>query len=43
MFKEEMTYGYGDVCILDAITSDVEHRSECNTKRTECCRYSQHQ
>ena len=33
MFKEKITYGYGDVCILDSITSDIEHRSDCNTKK----------
>lgn len=33
MFKKEITYGYGDVCIIDAITSDIEHRSECKTKK----------
>lgn len=33
MFKKEVTYGYGDVCIIDAITSDIEHRSDCNTKK----------
>lgn len=33
MFKKEITYGYGDVCIIDAITSDIEHRSCCNTKK----------
>ena len=33
MFIEKVTYGYGDVCIIDAITSDIEHRSECNTRK----------
>ena len=33
MFIEKVTYGYGDVCIIDAVTSDIEHRSECNTRK----------
>lgn len=33
MFKEKMTYGYGDICTIDAITSSIEHRSDCNTKK----------
>lgn len=33
MFKKEITYGYGDVCIIDAPISDIEHRAECNTKK----------
>ena len=33
MFKPEITYGYGDVCIIDAITSSIESRSKCNTRK----------
>lgn len=33
MFKKEMTYGYGDICIIDSNVSDVEHRKECNTRK----------
>jgi hypothetical protein len=33
MFKNEITYGYDDVCIIPAITTDIEHRVECLTKK----------
>ena len=33
MFQEKITYGYGDICIIDAVTSSIEHRSDCITKK----------
>lgn len=33
MFKPEITYGYGDICVIDAVVSEIEHRSDCNTKK----------
>lgn len=33
MFRNEMTYGYDDIGIIPAMKSEINHRSECNTKK----------
>ena len=33
MFKKKITYGYDDIGIMSAITTEIEHRAECNTKK----------
>lgn len=33
MFKPEITYGYNDIGIMSAPTTEIEHRAECITKK----------